>query len=275
VDKAEQNILYVGGSLAWNSGNPYSGNIVAPSGEGLGSIVNNSLAYYNCGLIQNNQLKPVVEEAKTAFIKASAAIAALPSTASSVKILENGALEVVFPAGSKPSLHVVSLSSSMLSQFSSVQLVNYDASASFLVFNIAGASGAEFQGIDFTGLVASRTLFNLYEHKGALPIANVRVEGSILAPFADVQAGTGVVVGQVIVNSSVGSTQYNQTPLQYNHEVCVGFPISALDIELDLSKASSALDAIQKEFIVSSASTVSGGWIAAAVAVAFSAVQMF
>jgi len=76
-----------------------------------------------------------------------------------------------------------------------------------LIFNISGENGGFNNGnIGFDPLAAYNVLFNFFEAK----TVDVKgIIGSVLAPYATVQAGKGVINGQVIADTWNSSVQVN------------------------------------------------------------------
>jgi len=106
--------------------------------------------------------------------------------------------------GSKSSVEVFNLSASTLS---SVNYFNFSnlKSGSTLIFNISGTSGG-FNG-GYQGFENCNVLFNFYQAKD-LGI-HTGLTANILAPLATVNGGSGVINGNVVVDSWLSSVQIN------------------------------------------------------------------
>ena len=119
--------------------------------------------------------------------------------------------------GAEGDLHVFSLDASDMN-FSDYLLSGVDKGDTVL-FNISGdniaTSWGNFGGSDSSlNNVSGNILFNFFEAE-TLQI-NAALYGSILAPKANITAPTGVIWGQVIVNSWTGNTQINDNPFSDN-----------------------------------------------------------
>ncbi|UPW18990.1 choice-of-anchor A family protein [Agarivorans sp. TSD2052] len=81
-----------------------------------------------------------------------------------------------------------------------------------IIFNISGGS-AGLSNMSMASLLPSRdkVLFNFYEATELL-LSGISVEGSILAPLANVQDPQGVINGTVIAASWDGAMQQNHVP---------------------------------------------------------------
>jgi choice-of-anchor A domain-containing protein len=226
-----QNLLYAGGTLYWNKGTPFSGNVVARTGSGLGASVNSSLSSYNCGVVISALVPSVVGVSRQVFRSASTYFGTLADTTDEVKV-NYGTLQVSFKSADEP-IQVVSIAGSSLGGFSSISLGNYDAAKSFLIINLRGRSGIRIEGKSMGGLVAERTLFNLPDHAGDLVIQGTSLRGSLLAVDSDIVAGSGQVTGQVIVRSSGNFIEYSPplSPFKFENAICVGLPLSSFPID--------------------------------------------
>jgi choice-of-anchor A domain-containing protein len=224
----------VGETLTWRSGFAYSGNIVAPSASGIESSVRNSLAAYNCRLIESAQIKSVVSKAREVLKQTSKVIGALEPTGE-VSIEDGGVLVAKFARND--AIQVIQLDASMLTRFWTMDLRGYDSAKSFLVINVLGTSGVRIESKNLASLDPTRTLWNLPEHDGVLVISTIEMRGSLLAPNSDIAPGTGVVIGQVIVRSNGGAAAgvtlaRPYSALQFNQAQCVGLPLDLMPKEV-------------------------------------------
>jgi choice-of-anchor A domain-containing protein len=229
--------------------------------------VNNSLAYYNCRTIETNQVKAAVIQAKAYLKQASQNIGALATTGT-VSIADGGVLVIEFAA--ENAVQVIQLDAALLSQFWTVELRGYNSAKSFLVINVVGASGLRIENKNLAGLDATRTLWNLPEHSGALIVRGIELLGSLLAPESDLVPSTGVIVGQTIVRSNGFAAGENllsrpYSALQFNHAVCVGLPIVTVPDSINAGLAVSELPVVKFEGN-SSGNKVAAGFAAATAA---------
>jgi len=80
-----------------------------------------------------------------------------------------------------------------------------------ILLNIMGKSVTMTGGQQALASLSDRVLFNFYEAE-TLKIYGISVEGSILAPMADIIRAEGVIQGQLIAKSMTGSLQQNLNP---------------------------------------------------------------
>lgn len=103
--------------------------------------------------------------------------------------------------GNNADVNVFSITAAELSGASTLVL-NATAGSRVLV-NVSGVS-ATFSNKGLQGFSPSLTVFNFYEAT-VLNMAGIGVEGSILAPLADVSFVSGQMNGQLIANSFSGA----------------------------------------------------------------------
>lgn len=87
-----------------------------------------------------------------------------------------------------------------------------------IVFNISGES-AGLRNVSLGSLVKhrNRVLFNFYEAK-SLTLNSIGVEGSVLAPYADIKKASGIVHGTLIANSWEGTMALSLQPFEAYNE---------------------------------------------------------
>lgn len=87
-----------------------------------------------------------------------------------------------------------------------------------VVINLSGANPG-FSNVSLASLTAhrNRVLFNFFEAT-ALTLRGVYVEGSILAPFADIEAPSGTINGTLVANSWSGTMSFSNQPFQAYHD---------------------------------------------------------
>jgi hypothetical protein len=205
LDDAAQTLLYGGGDVKWGSGTAQSGNIVAASSTGIGSGVFSSLSSFGCRFISSKQVSPFVKGPVRKILRAaSTALSKLPSTASKVDFdAGTGQLTVTFRDSAAP-VQVVTLDPTVMKQFASMAVVNYNSVSSFMVINVAGKRDVRIEGkILAAQLSAGRTIWNLFEHQGPLVLETTELRGSLLAVDSDlVPAVSAIIIGQAIVRST-------------------------------------------------------------------------
>lgn len=80
-----------------------------------------------------------------------------------------------------------------------------------ILLNIMGKNVSMTGGQQVLASLSDRVLFNFYEAE-TLSVYGISVEGSILAPMADIIRAEGVIQGQLIAKSMTGSLQQNLNP---------------------------------------------------------------
>jgi choice-of-anchor A domain-containing protein len=135
--------------------------------------------------------------AKTALTAKSLAFGSEAETGTS--ILQWSTLTLT---GSNADVNVFNVTAAELANASSIVL-NATAGSRVLI-NVSGAS-ATFSNKGLHGFTPTLTVFNFYEAT-VLNMAGIGVEGSILAPRADVSFVSGQMNGQLIANSFSGAS---------------------------------------------------------------------
>ncbi len=113
--------------------------------------------------------------------------------------------------GTDPYLNVFKVNGSDLSTSTSFTIDVPNGSV--VLVNINGTNVSWSGGLTVNGTSICNVLYNFYEAAN-LSIQGIDIRGSVLAPFAALNFPTGVINGQVIVKSMVGSGQFNNTLFQ-------------------------------------------------------------
>ncbi|HVU34701.1 MAG TPA: choice-of-anchor A family protein [Opitutaceae bacterium] len=190
--------LVVGGNLTAGNGQVYNGSIyVGGTYSGPGYSLNSA-----AGSVTQAGLGLGVPfdfaGARTALTAKSESYGAEASTGTS--LLQWSTLTLT---GSNTDLNVFNISAADLAAASTLTI---DVAAnSHVLINISGSSATfSNKGIDGT-FAATNTLFNFYQAT-SLNMSGIGVEGSILAPHADVSFLSGQMNGQLIANSFSGAS---------------------------------------------------------------------
>jgi choice-of-anchor A domain-containing protein len=132
----------------------------------------------------------------------------IPTTGSAT--LTNGTLKL---AGTKSGLNVFRVTAEQLVQATSVQL-SAPAGAAVLIDASGTTVDFENKGISLSGVAASGLLWN-FPAASSLIVSAVGLQGSLLAPRARFQFGSGSINGTVVAQSFVGagSGSLQHTPL--------------------------------------------------------------
>lgn len=189
--------LIVGGNLTAGNGSVANGSIyVGGTYSGPGYSLNTaagSVTSYGLG----NAVPFDFAAAKTALSAKSLTFGAQSSTGTS--ILQWSTLTLT---GSSSDLNVFNITAAQLSSAST--LVLNVAANSHVLINVSGTS-VTFSNKGLQGFDANNTLFNFYQ-AGTLNMSGVGIEGSILAPLADVSFLSGQMNGQLIAKSFSGAS---------------------------------------------------------------------
>lgn len=110
-----------------------------------------------------------------------------------------------FNLSGNQSVNVFSIKGSELANANSLNITAPENST--VIVNIDGKSGdrLQYMGISLNGVDAQHVIYNFYEAKD-FTINGVSVEGTILAPFADVKASNGNVRGSLVAKSLSGGS---------------------------------------------------------------------
>jgi choice-of-anchor A domain-containing protein len=195
--------ITAGGNVNFPSGTVYYGNVVA-GGNITGHAATNWLqspyqAYANT--------TPAVDFAaqRAGMTELSQAIAAMTTTGT-----DDYKWSQLFLTGTGPGgVQVFDVSASDLASASNIVVAGVDPSAT-LIINVHGTTASMQGGMDsFFAAHNSHVLFNFIDAT-TLNFSGIGLEGSILAPNADIHGQSGVIWGQVVGASWTGNMQINQ-----------------------------------------------------------------
>jgi choice-of-anchor A domain-containing protein len=208
--------LVVGGDLTFNNGAVYNGNIsVGGSVAGVGSSVR--WGTINAGYTLTDNLGaaglPVNFAAEQARLSGvSVSYGALASTGTNVFQWS----QLFLTGNGSTDRQVFTVDAADLGAATNV-VVQGIADGTEVVINVTGTSASMSGGLDnFFERNRENVLFNFLEAE-TLNLANIGVQGSILATSADITTGWGVVWGQVVAESWNGPMQINQ--VYYNGDI--------------------------------------------------------
>ena len=86
-----------------------------------------------------------------------------------------------------------------------------------VLLNVSGqTTGFTFAGMSLSGIGAENVLFNFYEADEVVVFNGVGVLGSVLAPFANIDAVNGNIGGNVVGRSLHQSQEY-QTTIEFHN----------------------------------------------------------
>jgi choice-of-anchor A domain-containing protein/uncharacterized repeat protein (TIGR01451 family) len=190
--------LVVGGRLTYDQGQVFNGNIV----------------YGGTGVLQNvglpngtaRQGAPVdFAAARTQLDALSAAFAGLAANGTAADTY--GTLRL---AGADPILDVFSLSAGELASANGLN-ITAPTGATVLV-NVSGAAAQmQYFGMTVSGTDQQHVLFN-FPDAASLTMAGISVQGSVLAPGADVTFSNGNLEGTLVAGTLTGSGEFHNFP---------------------------------------------------------------
>jgi choice-of-anchor A domain-containing protein/uncharacterized repeat protein (TIGR01451 family) len=190
--------LVVGGQLTYDQGQVFNGNIV----------YGGTAVLQNVGLPNGTarQGAPVdFAAARTQLDGLSAAFAGMAVNGAEVDAY--GTLRL---AGADPNLDVFSLSAGELASAKGLN-ITAPAGATVLV-NVCGtAAQMQYFGMAVSGTDPQHVLFN-FPDATSLTIAGISVQGSVLAPRADVTFTSGNLEGTLVAGSLTGSGEFHYCP---------------------------------------------------------------
>jgi choice-of-anchor A domain-containing protein len=196
--------LLAGGNLQFPSGRVYVGDIVVGgSAAGVGAPVINGLGP-NQHLLQNAVLPVDFAAERVRLTAESQRLATLTANAT----WENQWGGLYLHGDNHSALQVFNLPGTEVLNAHTFAVDGVPAGATVL-FNISGAS-AGLTNMSMSSLIPNRNqvLFNFHQAT-TLQLAGISVEGSVLAPLADINNPQGVVWGSVVAKSWNGMMQIN------------------------------------------------------------------
>lgn len=231
--------LVVGGDLTFPSGRVYRGDIVVGgSAAGVGAPVINGLGP-NQRLLQNAPVSINFAAERTRLIAESQRLAGF--RANTTYEYQWGGL---YLHGDNTSmLQVFNLTGDQVLDAHTFQVDRIPAGATVL-FNVSG-SNTGLTNMSLSSLIPHRNkvLFN-FPQATTLQLAGVSVEGSILAPNANIENPQGVIWGTVVANSWNGQMQINLAA----HDGCMVAPAAPPSVCTTSPSAPVKVDAGQGTF---------------------------
>ncbi|WP_039915044.1 choice-of-anchor A family protein [Cellvibrio mixtus] len=204
-DKLDPNKLHdvvtVGGNVTFPSGRIYYGNLIAGgSVAGVGDAVRFGMA--TGAVIKGNTPMPINFAGEREYLQElSTNLATLPANGT-VK-MQWGGLELKGDCTSSSQVFNVNGADLGVAHTFAVSCIPANAT---VVFNVSGQSVAiKSMGMQSLTTIRDKVLFN-FPQATSLSMTSVGIEGSILAPFAQVNQPAGRVDGQVIVKTWYSTT---------------------------------------------------------------------
>ncbi|MBL0869689.1 MAG: choice-of-anchor A family protein [Phycisphaerales bacterium] len=193
------NSLVVGGNLSFNSGTVWGGN------TRYGGTAN--LANFSSPNGTAAQGTPLNFNAVQSSYQTSSQYL---STLSSVGTVQSQ-FSTLTMTGTNPTLNVFNLGANAFNGISTIQISA--PSSSTVLVNVAGTSNTlQFLGMSLSGgITESRVLYNFHQST-SLTLQGIGFLGSILAPNAQANFNSGVVLGNAAIGNLSGNGQWNSVP---------------------------------------------------------------
>ncbi len=187
--------LVVGGNLTYNQGQVFNGNLVTGGTAALTGV-----GLPNGAARQGTPVDFAAAASQLAGLSAAWAARA----ANGVTAVASGALRLT---GTDPALDIFAVAGSQLAAATGLT-ISAPAGATVLV-NVSG-SAAQMQsfGIGVSGTDRQHVLFN-FSAASTLTLGGISVQGSILAPQADVTFSNGNLEGTLIAHSLTGGGEFH------------------------------------------------------------------
>ncbi len=190
--------LVVGGRLTYDQGQVFNGNIV----------YGGTAVLQNVGLPNGTARQGVPVDFTAARTRLDALSAAFAGLA--VNGVTDDTYGTLLLAGADPNLDVFSLSAGELASANGMN-ITAPAGATVLV-NVSGtAAQMQYFGMTLSGTDKQHVVFN-FPDATSLTMAGISVQGSVLAPGADVTFSNGNLDGTLVAGTLTGSGEFHNIP---------------------------------------------------------------
>ena len=207
------NTLVVGGDLTYTNGEVKNGNTV------VGGTANLSGVNVANGTLTQNATVSIDFAAEKLYLTDLSNQLAAMTTTGTVQYETWGGIN--FTGDGVSDVQVFNLDGSLLSAANSFSFLNNIVNApenATMIFNVSGIS-ASMQNFSMSaflnalGLSYDNVMFNFFEAE-LLTLSGIGIEGSILAPLADVVANNGYINGTVMAQSWNGTMELHNVPFE-------------------------------------------------------------
>jgi len=200
LDTTRGNTLVVGNNLTFTNGQVNKGNAVYGS-----SATTSGFGIPDGGLIQGNPVD--FASAQSQLTQLSGSLAGMGANGSFND--HYGTLQFV---GTDPALNTFTVTAPSVNSANGIQ-INAPANSTVII-NIGGDNiFFDYFGISIANTDKQKVLYNFYEAT-TLTIAGITVQGSVLAPLANVSFTNGNVEGTLIANNVTGNGEYHDFKFQ-------------------------------------------------------------
>jgi len=181
-----------------------------------GDVPNGGIAYGNNFSGSGTSLSSPIQASPIAF---NAARVQLEGISDSLASLPTNQTPTITYTGSRSFVNldanqvqnIYSMTSSDLANIHTFTIIG--SSSASVIINVTGASASitDFSMNYSGGITRDHILFN-FNQATTLSLGEISIEGTLLAPHADVTFPTGMLNGQLVANSFTGAGQFNYSP---------------------------------------------------------------
>ncbi|MEJ2076038.1 MAG: choice-of-anchor A family protein, partial [Reinekea sp.] len=202
-------VLIAGGDITFPNGSVYNGDILAAGSiDGIDASVVNAMAAG--ATVTGNAALPInFAEVQNELTQLSSDLAALQANTEAV--YQWGGLYMTANCDANSQVFQLDGEQVLSANSFNVDLSCAPANATY-IFNISGVSaGMTNMGLQSLEAVRDHVVYNFYEAT-SLTLQSIGVQGSVLAPLADLENPAGVIYGHLYANSWNGPMQINSVP---------------------------------------------------------------
>ena len=203
-------VLIAGGDIHFDNGKAYFGSILAAgSTDKVSESVRNGMA--SGARVEANASLPIdFAQVQTELTQLSASLAALEPTGE-VEFKWGGAYLEVKDCTAKTQVFQLDGAALLAANHFNLDRSCLAADTTY-VFNISGSNpGLTNMGLQALEAVRDHVVFNFHQ-ASSLQLASIGVEGTVLAPLANIENPAGVIKGHLFANSWNGPMQINHVP---------------------------------------------------------------
>jgi len=199
IDSPEEGVLVAGGDIDYSKGTVHSGSIIAAgSVDGVSDKVQRTLD--TGATVTGYTDLPFEFDYESEYLRRlSARLAGLEPTG----VIKQCKNTLTLRGDAVSDIQIFSIDMQQIERAQSLHLKDI-ARHMTVVINVSGEGAVENIGMAISGWLHDRVLFNFYEAY-SLTFRSVALKGSVLAPYAEVTAESGVIFGNVIVDTWHGS----------------------------------------------------------------------
>lgn len=199
-----EDVLVVGGNLYYTSGRVYNGNVAY---GGLSNLPIYAVSIEEGTLRHDNSVIDFAA-AKTYLENLSTQLSGYAVNGTTT--FQWGTVNLTH---NDPYLNVFTVNGSDFNAAHTIEINVPNGSA--VVVNILGTTINWHGGLFVNGTAMNNVLYN-FPQATSLTVSGIDIKGSVLAPFAALNFAAGIITGQTVVKSMIGSGQFNLAPFLGN-----------------------------------------------------------